>query len=116
MHKEEQVPSSCWKPAAGATLLLALVWDRLPGSKVVRLLASALLVAQLKGILGMTLLLSFFMAQPPLAGMLGYSQFLFEFLVLGLLAALAWDAFGPRAGSAAAAGLTARSPAPSSPS
>lgn len=105
------------EPAAGATLLLALVWGRLPGSKALRLLASALLVAQLKGILGMTLLFSFFMAQAPLAGMLGYSQFLFEFLVLGLLAALAWDAFGPRAGeSGPAASITARSPAPSSPS
>ena len=109
------------EPAAGATLLLALVWDRLPGSKAVRVLAAALLVALLKGILGMTLLFSFFMAQAPLAGMLGYSQFLFEFLVLGLLAALAWDAFGPRAGGVAAPGLTApgltaSNPAPSSPS
>jgi len=104
------------EPTAGATLLLALVWDRLPGSKAVRLLAAALLVALLKGILGMTLLFSFFMAQAPLAGMLGYSQFLFEFLVLGLLAALAWDVFGPRAGDAAASRITARSPAPSSPS
>lgn len=103
------------EPALGATLLLALIWDRLPGSKAVRLLACALLVALLKGILGMTLLFSFFMQQTPLAGMLSYSQFLFEFLVLGLLAALAWDAFGPRAG-AAAPGITARSPAPSSPS
>ncbi|WP_137175898.1 hypothetical protein [Massilia sp. HP4] len=104
------------EPAAGATLMLALVWDRLPGSKTMRLLACALLVAQLKGILGMTLLFSFFMQQAPLAGMLSYSQFLSEFLVLGLLSALAWDAFGPRAGDAAASGLTARSPAPSSPS
>lgn len=105
------------EPVFGTALLLALVWSQIPGSKPVRVLAAALLVALLKGILGSTLLYSFFMQQPPLAGMLSYSQFLFEFLVLGLLAALAWDAFGPgSAHSAPAPGLKARNPAPSSPS
>lgn len=104
------------EPAAGATLLLALVWQRLPGSKALRLLAFALLFALLKGIVGVTLLFSFFMQQAPLAGMLSYGQFLLEFLTLGWLAALAWDAFGPRTDQDAASGLTARSPAPSSPS
>jgi hypothetical protein len=83
------------EPVIGAALLLALVWHRLPGTKMARLLASALLVALLKGIVGITFLFGFFMKQPPLEGMLSYSQFLFEFLALGFLAALAWDAFGP---------------------
>lgn len=83
------------EPVIGAALLLALVWHRLPGTKMARLLASALLVALLKGIVGVTFLFGFFMKQPPLEGMLSYSQFLFEFLALGFLAALAWDAFGP---------------------
>jgi len=96
------------EPVIGATLVLALVWQRLPGTKIARLLAAALLVALLKGIVGVTLVFSFFMKQPPLEGMLSYSQFLFEFLALGFLAALAWDAFGP--------GVKAQTPAPSSPS
>jgi hypothetical protein len=83
------------EPVIGATLFLALVWHRLPGTKMARLFASALLVALLKGIVGVTFLFGFFMKQPPLEGMLSYSQFLFEFLALGFLAALAWDAFGP---------------------
>jgi hypothetical protein len=83
------------EPVIGAALLLALVWHRLPGTKMARLLAAALLVALLKEIVGVTFLFGFFMKQPPLEGMLSYSQFLFEFLALGFLAALAWDAFGP---------------------
>ncbi|MDY0977187.1 hypothetical protein SOM61_19660 [Massilia sp. CFBP9012] len=83
------------EPVIGATLVLALVWQRLPGTKIARLLTAALLVALLKGIVGVTFVFSFFMKQPPLEGMLSYSQFLFEFLALGFLAALAWDAFGP---------------------
>lgn len=96
------------EPVIGATLLLALVWERLPGTKLARLLTAALLVALLKGIVGITLVFSFFMQQPPLEGMLSYSQFLFEFLALGFLAALAWDAFGP--------GIKVQTRAPSSPS
>lgn len=106
------------EPVIGTTLLLALVWQRLPGTRIARLLACALLVALLKGIVGMTFLFSFFMQQPPLDGMLSYSQFLFEFLALGFLAALAWDAFGPRVARPrmAAASVKVRTPAPSSPS
>lgn len=96
------------EPVIGTTLFLALAWERLPGTRTARLLASALLVALLKGIVGITFLFSFFMQQPPLEGMLSYSQFLFEFLALGFLAALAWDAFGP--------GIKAQTRAPSSPS
>lgn len=79
----------------GATLLLALVWNQLPGNTSARLLCSALLVALLKGIVAPTFLFSFFSQQPPLASMLSFSQFLLEFLALGLLAGLAWDKFGP---------------------
>lgn len=84
------------EPVLGATLLLALVWNRLPAAPLARLLSCALMVAMVKGIVGATFLYSFFMEKTPLAGMFSYSQFLFEFLTLGLLVGLAWDRFGPR--------------------
>lgn len=84
------------EPVLGATLMLTLAWNQLPASPVARLLSCALLVATVKGTVGLTFLFSFFMQQPPLAGMLSHSQFLFEFLALGFLVGLAWDSFGPR--------------------
>lgn len=84
------------EPVAGTTLMAMLVWNQLPGSRAVRLLVFALLVALIKGVVGSTLLYSFFTDHSVLAGMLSYSQFLFEFLALGFLAGLAWEAFGRR--------------------
>lgn len=82
------------EPVIGATLLVILVWDRLPGSKAARLSLSAALVALVKGVVGSTLLFSFFTQESAALGMLSYSQFLFEFLALGLLTGFAWEAFG----------------------
>lgn len=82
------------EPVSGTALLLALVWQQLAKSMLGRLLAAALLVALLKGVVGAVALYSFFSQQGPLLGMLGYSQFLFEFLALGFLAGLAWHAYG----------------------
>lgn len=79
---------------AGAALLTALVWDALPGSKPFRLLALALLVGLIKGVVGGTLLYSAFTGGSLLLGFASWSQFLLEFLALGALTGLAWDAFG----------------------
>jgi hypothetical protein len=51
-------------------------------------------VALLKGVIGNTLLYSAFTGGSVLLGVLSWSQFVLEFLVLGALIALAWDAFG----------------------
>lgn len=85
---------------AGATLVVILVWDHLPGSKFQRLLAAALLTATLKGVVGGFLVYSFFSGASPLMALFSWSQFLLEFLTLGFLTALAWDIFGrmPTAG------------------
>ncbi|GAB3046344.1 hypothetical protein [Stenotrophomonas tumulicola] len=83
------------EPVMGTAALLMLAWDRLPASRPARLAVLALMVALVKGVVGMTFLYSFFMTQPPLPGMLSWSQFLFEFLALGALAGAAWKAFGP---------------------
>ena len=79
---------------AGSLLLTTVVWDRLPGPKLVRVLAIALLVALIKGVLGSTLFYSAFTGQSVFLGMASWSQFLLEFLTLGALVALSWDAFG----------------------
>lgn len=84
------------EPVVGVAAMLALIVDRLPASRALRLAILALMAALLKGVVGMTLVYSFFMAQPPLLGMLAWSQFLLEFLALGALAGLAWEAFGRR--------------------
>lgn len=81
---------------AGSVLMTMLIWDELPKSKPVRLLTIALLVALIKGVVGNTLLYSAFTGPSVLLGALSWSQFLLEFLVLGCLVGLAWDAFGPR--------------------
>lgn len=79
---------------AGAAVMTMLVWNQLPGSKLLRLLTLALLVALIKGVVGYTLFYSFFTGVSPLAGALSWSQFLFEFLTLGFLVGLAWATFG----------------------
>jgi hypothetical protein len=78
----------------GATLIAALIWDRLPGPVAIRAATLGVIVATIKGILGATLLLSFFAVEPVGIAMLGYSQFLFEFLALGAFVGLAWHQFG----------------------
>ena len=79
---------------AGAVLMTVLIWDGLPRSRPVRVLIIALLVAHLKGVIGNTLLYSAFTGGSVLLGVLSWSKFVLEFLVLGALVALAWDAFG----------------------
>lgn len=92
------------EPVAGATALAYLIWDRLPGTPVVRALILALLVSLVKGLVGMMLLFSFYMDMSPLAGIVSYGQFTFEFLALGFLTGLAWHRFGPVAKTGASAG------------
>ncbi|WP_293975517.1 hypothetical protein [Sphingomonas sp.] len=79
---------------AGSVMMTALIWDSLPGSKLVRLLAVALLVALIKGVAGSTALYSAFTGETVLLGAISWSQFFLEFLTLGALAGLAWDALG----------------------
>jgi hypothetical protein len=79
---------------AGAVLMTVLIWDGLPRSRSVRVLIIAFLVALLKGVIGNTLLYSAFTGESVLVGVLSWSQFLLEFLILGALVALAWDVFG----------------------
>jgi len=79
---------------AGATLVTMLIWDALPGSKPVRLLVIASLVALIKGVVGSTLLYSAFTGETLLLGVASWGQFVLEFLTLGALTGLAWDAFG----------------------
>ena len=79
---------------AGSLLLTMLVWDQLPASRPVRLLVLAVLVALVKGVVGSTLFYSYFTGESVLLGIISWSQFLLEFLVLGALVGLAWAAFG----------------------
>ncbi|WP_030538467.1 hypothetical protein [Sphingobium sp. DC-2] len=79
---------------AGAVLMTVLIWDGLPRSRSVRVLIIAFLVALLKGVIGNTLLYSAFTGESVLVGVLSWSQFLLEFLILGALVARAWDVFG----------------------
>lgn len=79
---------------AGAVLMTVLIWDELPRLRPVRLLIVAFLVALIKGVVGNTLLYSAFTGSSVPLGVLSWSQFLLEFLVLGALVGLAWEAFG----------------------
>lgn len=81
---------------AGATLVVMLVWDRLPGSLLERLTAMAVLVALLKGVVGGFFVYGFFTGISPLVGLLSWSQFLLEFLALGFLTGFAWHKFGQK--------------------
>lgn len=78
----------------GATLMTAMVWGQLPGSKMARLLTLAVLAALLKGVVGGTFIYGFFTGPSVLIGMFSWSQFLLEFLVLGFLIGVAWEMFG----------------------
>lgn len=78
----------------GASLMVWLVWDRLPQSPLIRVVIFALLIAQAKGVLAMTFVFSFFAAGSYGASVLAYGQFLLEFLFLGISTALAWQKFG----------------------
>ncbi|WP_277667564.1 hypothetical protein [Novosphingobium lindaniclasticum] len=91
------------EPVVGATALAYLIWDRLPGTPLARALSLGVLVALVKGVVGMTFLFIFYMDMSPLAGMVSYGQFLLEFLALGFLTGLAWNYFGPAAGPRASA-------------
>lgn len=53
-----------------------------------------MLVALIKGMAGSTALYSAFTGETVLRGVISWRQFLLEFLTLGALAGLAWDAFG----------------------
>jgi hypothetical protein len=79
---------------AGSLVLTALVWNQLPGSKLIRVLTVALLVGLVKGVVGSTLVYSAFTGDSVLLGFASWSQFLLEFLTLGALVAGAWGAFG----------------------
>jgi hypothetical protein len=82
------------EPVASCGLLALLVWPQLPVGRARRIVAFAALVVFLKGVAIRTFLFSFFMNEPPALGMLSQSQFLLEFLALGLLVGAVWDAFG----------------------
>lgn len=81
---------------AGVLVMTMLIWDHLPKSKPFRLLILALLAALVKGTVGYTLVYSFFTGDYVQIGALSWSQFLLEFLTLGCLVGLCWDAFGRR--------------------
>lgn len=78
----------------GALLLALLIWNQLPQSRPLRLLALGFLVALIKGVVGNMLLYSSFTGSSVVEGVLSWSQFLLEFFTLGCLVGLAWDAFG----------------------
>jgi hypothetical protein len=86
---------------AGVSLMAALTWEQISASRTVRLLALAALTATVKGVAGGTFLLGFFTGENVWIGMFSWSQFLLEFLALGLLVGLAWETLGPRATPAA---------------
>ena len=93
----------------GATLLTCLIWASIPGHPIVRAAALGLLVALIKGVVVATFLFAFFTDADPLTGMLHYSQFLLEFLALGVLVGLAWARFGdPRSGLSQVTGVQKR--------
>ncbi|MEN5175971.1 hypothetical protein [Brevundimonas diminuta] len=81
---------------AGVTLMAALTWEQISASRTVRLLTLAALTATVKGVAGGTFLLGFFTGENVWIGMFSWSQFLLEFLALGLLVGLAWETLGPR--------------------
>jgi hypothetical protein len=81
----------------GVTLMTLLVWPRLPASRGLRVLTLAVLAALIKGVVGGTFLYGFFTGPSVLIGMFSWSQFLLEFIALGALIGLAWEAFGARA-------------------
>lgn len=78
----------------GATIIAALIWDQLPAGRWTRPVIVALLVASMKGVTIATFLFCFFTTGPVAPGILSYSQFLLEFLVLGFLTGLVWARFG----------------------
>lgn len=82
------------EPVAGATFALILAWDRLPRSRVARLVTCALLVAALKGVLGATIFFGPYTGRNAVPGLLSWSQFLLEFLALGLLVGWSLAVFG----------------------
>lgn len=86
---------------AGVTLMAVLTWDQISTSRVVRLLTLAGLTATVKGVAGGTFVYGFFTGENVWIGMSSWSQFLLEFLALGLLVGLAWDTLGGRATPAA---------------
>ncbi len=71
------------EPVAGATIALSFMWDRLPSGRIARFATCALLIASLKGVFGATIFFGPYTSSSPLMGMLSWSQFLLEFLVLG---------------------------------
>lgn len=77
----------------GAALMAALVWDDLPEGRLQGAVILGLLVATVKGVVVATFLFSFFADGSAVVGMLGYSQFLIEFLALGFLTGLVWSKF-----------------------
>lgn len=81
---------------AGVTLMAALTWDQISTSRAARLLTLAVLTATVKGVVGGTFVYGFFTGENAWIGMFSWSQFLFEFLALGLLVGLAWDTLGRR--------------------
>lgn len=79
---------------AGATLMTVLIWDHLPKTRTTRLSVVAVLTASMKGVVGGTFVYGFFTGRTAMVGLLSWSQFLFEFLTLGILVGLAWEFFG----------------------
>lgn len=82
------------EPLIATVAMAALVWPKLPGSRFSRVASFAALVARTTGMVGLPV---YGLSAPSAVGttVLSYSQFLFEYLALGLLAGAAWEAFGP---------------------
>lgn len=84
---------------AGGTLMAALAWDGLPGSRPIRLLVLGGLAALIKGVVGGTFVYGFFTGGSVWIGMFSWSQFLLEFLALGILIGVALEMFAFSASS-----------------
>lgn len=81
------------EPVIAAAIMAKLTWAELPSGRVCRILTFAILMLAIRGIAVRPFLYCFFMAGPPLSGMVSQSQFFLEYLVVGLAVGTAWEAF-----------------------
>jgi hypothetical protein len=78
------------EPVLAAVAAAALVWDRLSGRPLVRLLQFALLILLIKRQLLAAFIYMAYSGTPPLSGLASMGQFSLEALALALLAGLTW--------------------------
>ncbi len=88
-----------FEPVIASIIIAALVWPALAGSALRRSLKTAALIVLIKGALLPTFVFSLWNRAGVGAGMLSESQFLFEAILLGLLAAGTWALAQHRRGS-----------------